>query len=93
MNHLLIFSGTECPHCEVMKPLLAKLSFETGLVPEIRDIWKSEKDARLLKNYRDEVIKKDPECDGIPFFYNTKTKQYLCGEVSYKQLKAWAIGE
>lgn len=88
-NHLLIFVGTECPHCDAMEPLLAKLQFETGIVLEKKDVWKSETDYRLLENYRKAV--KDSECDGIPFFYNTKNKKYLCGEVSYKRLKEWGM--
>jgi thiol-disulfide isomerase/thioredoxin len=89
MQKLLMFVGTDCPHCDVMRPLVAKLSFETGIEIQERDIWKSERDARLLENYRGEVTKKDPECDGIPFFYNVQTGDYLCGEVSYQKLKKW----
>lgn len=91
-KHLLMFIGTECPHCDVMRPLVAKLAFETGLAIDERDVWKSERDARLLENYRAEIIKSDPDCDGIPFFYNTNTKKYLCGEANYKSLKNWATG-
>lgn len=91
INHLIFFVGTKCPHCDIMRPLIAKLFFETGIVIEERDIWKSEKDFRILENYRAEILKKDPDCDGIPLFYNTKTGRYLCGEVSYKKLKEWAM--
>jgi thiol-disulfide isomerase/thioredoxin len=91
MTNLLFFTGTECPHCALMRPLVAKLSFETGLVVEERDTWKSETDYRLLENYQEEIG--DHECQGIPFFYNTDSKAFLCGEVSYKELKKWATGE
>ena len=92
MQNLLMFVGTECPHCDAMRPLVAKLSFETGVQISERDVWKSEPDARLLENYQEEIAKTDPECQGIPFFYNTTTGDYLCGEVSYRQLKKWALG-
>lgn len=85
-----MFIGTECPHCESMRPLLAKLTFDTGLVIEERDTWKNKSDYRLMENYQEVVGDKD--CDGIPFFYNTKTDGYLCGEVNYKTLKKWAEG-
>ena len=89
-NHLLMFVGTECPHCMAMRPLLGKLTFETGLVVEERDTWKNKSDYRLMENYQEAAGDKD--CDGIPFFYNTATGGYLCGEVNYKTLKKWAEG-
>lgn len=88
----MMFVGTECPHCDAMRPLVAKLQFETGIVIDERDVWKSESDYRVLENYRADIIAKDPECNGIPFFYNTQTGSFLCGEVSYKKLKEWARG-
>ena len=85
-----MFIGTDCPHCAAMEPLLNKLSFDTGIVIEKRDTWKNESDYRLLENYQEKTG--DKECDGIPFFYNTETQDYLCGEVNYKTLKNWALG-
>lgn len=90
-EHLLFFYGTDCPHCEAMRPLIAKLSFDTGIILNELDVWKDEAAYRMLENYQDRVKKTDPECDGLPFFYNTKTGDYLCGEVSYKTLKKWAV--
>ncbi len=92
-----MFVGTECPHCVAMRPLVAKLQFDTGIVLDERDVWKSRADDALLEKYRADIIKTDPassadmsDCDGIPFFYNTKTGGYLCGEVNYKTLHDWA---
>lgn len=92
-NHLLFFYGTDCPHCEAMRPLIAKLAFDTGIVLDERDVWTSQADFRIYENYQDLVRKNDPDCYGLPFFYNTKNKSYLCGEVNYKTLKAWAVVE
>ena len=89
-SHLLMFTGTECPHCDVMRPLVMKLAHDTALMIEEYDTWKSQAHFRLMENYQREI--QDPECDGIPFFYNTKTRKHLCGEVSYKKLKEWATG-
>lgn len=88
---LICFFGNECSHCDTMRPLIAKLTFDTGIILDERDVWKSQEDFRLMENYQDEIKKTDPECDGMPFFYNTETKAYLCGEVSYKTLKEWAV--
>lgn len=91
MNSKIFFYGTDCPHCDAMRPLIAKLAFETGVVLDERDVWKNQGHFRAYENYQDSVKKHDPECDGLPFFYDTKTSEYLCGEVSYRKLKAWAV--
>jgi hypothetical protein len=33
---------------------------------------------------------KGDECGGVPFFFNTETKKWLCGEVEYEEIKKWA---
>lgn len=90
-NHLLMFVGTDCPHCMVMRPLLAKLAYETGIVIQERDTWKNKADERLMVQYQETTG--DAACDGIPFFYNTQTGVFLCGEVNYATLKQWATAE
>ena len=32
-------------------------------------------------------------CGGVPFFYNTETNKWICGETDYEELKKWAKGE
>lgn len=32
-------------------------------------------------------------CGGVPFFYNTETEKFTCGEVGYLEARALAIGE
>lgn len=86
MKHLLFFIGTDCPHCEAMKPLVEKLEREMGITLHVQDIWVDKASEKLLDGYR------TPDCDGLPYFYNTETGVSLCGEVSYKLLLAWAMG-
>ena len=43
--------------------------------------------ARLMESY--DV---DGACGGVPFFYNTQSKGWLCGEVTYEQIIDWANG-
>ncbi len=93
MNHKLFFYGTDCPHCDAMRPLIGKLAFDAGIILDERDVWTNQADFRLYENYQNHVAKTDPECMGLPFFYDTKTGSYLCGEVSYKELLAWAVLE
>lgn len=81
---LLEFYGTECPHCIRMKPLIAQLEKEEGVAVETHEVWHNENNARIMGTYDTGL------CGGVPFFYNTETKAFLCGEVSYEELKRWA---
>ena len=87
MNHLLFFMGTDCPHCEIMKRLVERLSYEFQISVTTHNVWENENSYRLLENFT-----KNHDCEGIPVFVNTQTGIVLCGEVSYKQLQSWAMG-
>lgn len=80
---LYMFYGTECPHCHTMFPLIDKLSKE-GIKIEKLETWHNEENADLLKSFDTGL------CGGVPFFYNTETKKFLCGEATEKQLREWA---
>lgn len=84
--HLLEFYGMECPHCERMHALVKRLEKETGLAVEKFEIWHNEENARKMEEYDKNF------CGGVPFFYNTKTNKWICGEISYENLKEWATG-
>jgi thiol-disulfide isomerase/thioredoxin len=81
---LLEFFGTECPHCIDMKPLVEKLQQEEGVKVESFETWHNEENAKKMAEYDTGL------CGGVPFFFNTETKKFLCGEASYKELKDWA---
>jgi thiol-disulfide isomerase/thioredoxin len=84
MNHLLEFYGTECPHCVQMHELVEKLEKEEGIKIESLEVWHNkENEKRLLELDKD-------MCGGVPFFYNLKTKKFICGSDSYENLKSWA---
>ena len=87
MNHLLEFYGTECPHCITMHERVEQLEKEEGIKVEAIECWHNEENAKRL-----EALDKDM-CGGVPFFYNTQTKKFICGDASYDILKAWAKGE
>ena len=86
-SHLLEFYGTECPHCVRMHKLVEKLEKEEGVKVDTFEVWHNEENAKKL-----EEIDKDM-CGGVPFFYNTETKKWICGEEEYKELKNWALGK
>ena len=87
MSDLLEFFGTECSHCNAMKPLVEKLEQEIGVKLDKFEVWHNEENAKKL-----EELDKG-ECGGVPFFINMKTGQKICGAVSYEQLKEWAEGK
>lgn len=84
MSDLIEFYGEECPHCKDMEPLISQLEKEENIKIEKLEIWHDEENAKMM-----EELGKD-ECRGVPFFYNKKTKEFICGESSYEKLKAWA---
>lgn len=90
MNKRLMFHGRECPHCRIMMPLVDRLEQETGISIERLEIWHDEKNADLMRSYRSLLA---PKCGGqlrVPTFFNTETKDVVCGEMAYEKLKEWA---
>ncbi len=83
---LLEFYGSECSHCIKMMPVVDKLIAE-GIEIEKHETWHDEKNAALMQKY-DRGL-----CGGVPFFYNTESKQFICGEADEKTLRDWANGK
>jgi thiol-disulfide isomerase/thioredoxin len=86
-NHLLQFGGTECTHCHEMDPIVERLQKEDGITLQYLESWHNEENAKLLEELD------SGKCGGVPFFYNTKTKKFICGACDYETLKAWAVGQ
>ncbi len=83
---LLEFYGKECPHCVTMMPMIDKL-IEEGIAIEKFETWHDEGNAEKLKEY-DRGL-----CGGVPFFYNTESKQFICGETDEETIRKWASGD
>ncbi|MFA6407321.1 MAG: thioredoxin family protein [Candidatus Paceibacterota bacterium] len=86
-NHLLMFYGQECPHCETMKPFVEKIELDNHLTIERLEVWHDIANQQLMKEYDTE------HCEGVPFFYNTRSKKSICGETDFQSLEDWAIGK
>ena len=86
-KELLMFYGTECPHCHEMDPLVEKLEKELKLKVKKLEVWHNEANLRKMK----EVDKS--RCTGVPYFYNEATGESICGAVDYPVLKKWAQGK
>jgi len=84
VNNLVEFYGEECPHCVRMVPLVERLEKEEGLKVNRFEVWHNDSNLEKMKGY-DKGL-----CGGVPFFFNTETKAYICGETDYESFKAWA---
>lgn len=82
-----MFFGTECTHCHEMDPLVKRLEKEEKLKVTKLEVWHNSKNAAIL-----EQLDKG-KCGGVPFFYNKKTGNSICGSASYDKLKKWAVGK
>ena len=49
--------------------------------------WKSEENAALMAPFA------DGKCPGVPFFMNTDSEQWICGEADEETLRKWAAGD
>lgn len=83
---LLEFYGTECPHCVTMRPLVEKLEKEEKLKFESFEVWHNPENVKKLEEYD------KGRCGGVPFFINTDTGRFICGEAPYEELKNLAQG-
>ncbi len=81
------FYGDGCPHCEKMEPKVEKVQEQEEVDVEKKEVWNNEENAREQEKYD------DGKCGGVPFFYNTETEEWICGETDYETLKAWATGQ
>lgn len=80
------FYGEECPHCMKMRVLSNKLLEEHPEVKlERKEVWHNKENMALVMEYD-----KGDACGGVPFYYNSDNGEWLCGEVTYDELKKWA---
>lgn len=82
---LLEFYGLECEHCKKVFPLIEKLEKEEGIKIVQYEVWHNEENAKKLESFDVGL------CGIVPFFINEKSEKFLCGEVTYEELKSWAI--
>ncbi len=68
-----------------MEPLVEQLEKELNVKVQYLETWHDEENAKLLEQYD------QGRCGGVPFFYNTKSSKFICGNCDYETLKAWAL--
>lgn len=70
-----------------MEPIVAELEAKENITIDRREVWSNKENMEVLEGYD------KGRCGGVPFFYNTETDAFICGEASYDQLKDWALNK
>lgn len=84
---LIEFHSDNNPLCDQMEPVMERL--ENDLQTKFRRINISKR-AEFINLYE---IVGGTECNELPFFYNRRTCQAICGPTTYKNLKLWGMGK
>lgn len=83
-----MFYGDECPHCENMMPKVEELEGENSVEVEQLEVWNDKENNEKMRD-----IEGFQECGGVPFFYNTESEEWICGETSTETLENWSNGQ
>ncbi len=67
-----------------MHTLVEQLKKEDSIEVEQLEVWHNEDNMKKLEEYDKDY------CGGVPFFYNTKTGKYICGEGTLEELREWS---
>ena len=84
---LYMFHGEGCPHCVEMVPVVDKLNQSGEFKIEKLETWHNKENEAKQKEF-DKGF-----CEGVPFFYNTDSGEWICGGTDEETLKKWAKGE
>lgn len=86
-SHLLEFYGTECVVCHQMEPLIERAKEELKVNVQKFECWHNAANMQYAQKLMAD------KCMSIPFFYNKKTGDYICGRADYNRVKQWASGK
>ncbi|KAJ1629928.1 hypothetical protein T492DRAFT_558701, partial [Pavlovales sp. CCMP2436] len=87
-SHLVCFYGNDCEMCEYMYKEIKKLEKRTGVKIRRFETWSKPENEKLRQ-----ICDSKAGCGGVPFFYNKKTRRWICGATTSENLKAWAEGK
>ena len=85
--YLLQFKGKGDDYCAQMEVLKEQLRDELGLQIRTFEVWYDSENLELMQRLD------RGRCGGVPFFYNKRTRRYICGATTYANLRAWALSE
>lgn len=80
------FYGDGCPHCEKMESTVEQVEEDEDIEVTKLEVWNDKENARKMQEFD------DGKCGGVPFFYNTETEEWICGEADLETLRTWATG-
>lgn len=79
-----MYYGDTCQHCHKMMPLVDALEKQMGVKVERKEVYNNQ------ANNEERMTNDQGVCGGVPYFYNTESKKWICGETSLEKLKEWA---
>jgi hypothetical protein len=86
-SYLIAFHTDDNDHAAQMEPVVKRL--EEDLQTKVRRVNVS----RRREFYTLMEVMGHDECGQLPFYYNRKTAQAVCGATSYLNLKRWGTGD
>ena len=86
-SYLVEFHSDGAEHRDDMEPVLRRIENECNTKIRRINIFRRREFMGIL-----EKIGHD-ECGGLPFYWNRRTGQAVCGATSYSNLKRWAVGD
>lgn len=85
--YLIQFKGKGDDYCAQMEPLKEQLKEELGVQIRTFEVWQDQRNLELMQRLD------RGRCGGVPFFYNKRSRRYICGATTYANLRAWALSE
>ncbi|CAM9179913.1 unnamed protein product [Choristocarpus tenellus] len=85
---LLEFHGANCEHCDAMLPLMDRVRKLFRVEFKRHMVWEGSTEYKFMS-----LLDRKTHCRGLPFFYNTVTKQAICGATTWPNFRNWAAGE
>ena len=83
-EHLIEYYGTECTHCHEMAPDVERVKKELGVNIVKKEVWHDS------ANQKEFLELASGKCEGVPFFFNKKTGNFICGSANFEKIKEWA---
>lgn len=65
---------------------MEQLIDELGVKVRVFEVWQDTRNIELLQ------MLDSGRCGGVPFFFNKRTRRFVCGATTYDNLKVWALG-
>ncbi|PFH34076.1 hypothetical protein BESB_072280 [Besnoitia besnoiti] len=89
LPHLLAFVGEECEYCRRMQAVeKAVEALLSGVKIHRLEVWHNALNFELLQE-----LDRGGKCGGLPFYFNMRTLQWICGATTKTNLLAWAADQ